>query len=322
MGLTTLVLCDEGDFGKRDLNYRLTSTVYNLCFWIGGSESYVYVPGRSIALALVDCQGRFKVYSESCNDVGKLRLRLRFTLGVDEDISEFYGYARGDILVGNFVESYPGWRLRSTDLWWALVTAICQQNASFKQGWRILHNIVKAYNKRVVVNGTPVPRPPTPSEVLGDPEKLLIAGAGYRARTILAVAKALVDGLLNLEYVERASAVEAEKELLSIKGIGHYTARLSIALSTRKYELPPVDRWLRRVVSVAYGVDDKFVEEFWRRKWGKWSALAAILTTISLDAEPLRKALERVRRRDLLPKARVYPSPVNMEAFCEFTQFL
>lgn len=319
MNPTQLALCDEGDFGKQDLDYRLIGAVYNLCFWTSSREFYVYIPGDGINLALVDHHGKFKIYSDSCRGSSELRSRLRFTLGLDEDLSGFYSHARSDTIIGDFVEEYRGWRLRSTDLWWALVTAICQQNASFKQGWRILHNIVKAYDKHVLVNGALIPRPPTPSEVLSDPEKLLLAGAGYRARTILAVAKELARGSLSHERIEAMDAVEAERELMSIKGVGHYTARLSIALAMRKYELPPIDRWLRKIVSVAYGVDEKFVEEFWRKRWGKWSALAAIVTTVALDAEPLGKALERVRRRELLPKVEINPSPINMEGFCKPT---
>ncbi|MEM0368756.1 MAG: hypothetical protein QXN57_04870, partial [Desulfurococcaceae archaeon] len=96
-----------------------------------------------------------------------------------------------------------------------------------------------------------------------------------------------------------------------------YTARLAIALSARKYDLPPMDNWLRKIISITYGIDEKFAEEFWIEKWGKWSALTSIMVTITLDAEPLSKAIQRISRRELLPKSDLSPTPINMKGFCE-----
>lgn len=302
-----------------DVDCKLAGTVYNLCYWIGDRESYVYLPGDVVSLAVIGYNGKYRVYSEDCADTKKLRLRLEFVMGLNEDLNGFRDIARRDPLLEEFVEKYPGWRLRSTSLWWSLVTGICQQNASFKQGWKVLHNIVKNYNKRVLVDGKEVLRPPDPVEVLSDPEKLLASGAGFRVRTILNAAKAIVNGSVDLRYVERAPTVEAERELKTIKGVGSYTARLALAFGTRRYELPPVDGWLRKIVSTVYGIDEHLVEEYWVEKWGKWAALAAIAVTVALDAEPLTAALERIRKYELLPKPSVKPSPVYMATFCKTT---
>lgn len=314
-----LRLCGEGSFERADVDYKLTGAVYNLCYWIGDRESYIYLPGDVIGLAVIDYNGKYRVYSENCTDAKKLRSRLEFVIGLNEDIDSFHHLARRDPLLGGFTETYSGWRLRSTSLWWGLVTGICQQNASFKQGWRILHNIVKNYDKRIVVDGKEILRPPDPVEVLENSEKLLASGAGFRVRVILNTAKAIANSSLDLKYIEKAPVVEAEKELRKIRGVGYYTARLALALATRKYELPPVDRWLRKIASVAYGIDEHLVEKYWIEKWGRWAALAAIAVTIALDAEPLTTALERIRKHELSPKPSARPSPFNMAMFCKTT---
>ncbi|MEM1609116.1 MAG: hypothetical protein QXG81_07590 [Ignisphaera sp.] len=94
---------------------------------------------------------------------------------------------------------------------------------------------------------------------------------------------------------------ELEGELLSIRGVGEYTSRLALALSLRDYSKPPIDRWLRRIVAEVYKIDEKSVEREYTRVWGRWSALAALYTTVALDAEPLTKALERIRAGRLRP---------------------
>lgn len=319
MSALKLQLCEAGKLEENEVDYWLVGSVYNLCFWVKGNRLYIYLPVSNTSVAVVDSAGNYEIYSESCEGAGDLERVLRYTMGVYEDLGDFHRRALTDPLLSDFARVYRGWRLRSTSLWWSLVTATCQQNASFKQGWRILHDIVRVYGKRVLVGGEEILRPPTPLEVLSDPEKLFATGAGFRAKTIINIAKALVNGVVEPLYVEKAPVTDAEKTLRSIGGVGPYTARLALALSTRRYELPPIDKWLRRIVSAVYNVDERYVEELWVEKWGKWSALASIAVTITLDAEPLTNALERIRRRELLPKPGFWPSPVNMVPFCTLT---
>lgn len=308
-------MCAEGYIPAGSIDLKMTLNVYNLCFWIGNRFSYVYLQLDPPVVAKVYYTGKYQVFAESCGSVDELVENLLGVLGARLDISEFLELAKEDRILSLFAERYSGWRPRSTSLWWALVVGICQQNASFKQGWRMLHEIVKSYGRTVKVGDSAVPRPPTPREVLGNTDALLHAGVGYRAKTIINAAEALSKPDFT-ESVLESPPREAEELLKSIKGVGSYTARLAIAFSMRRYELPPVDRWLRKVASIAYMVDEKAVEEYWVEKWGKWSALAAIATTVALDAEPLSKAVERVKRGELLPEPSKKPSPVNMKAFC------
>jgi len=266
-------------------------------------------------VARIYWSGDYELYSTNCEE--NLVERLEWTLGFREDLSEFYELASRDPLLSEFAKLFKGWRLRSVDLWWSLVIAVCQQNASFKQGWRTLHELVKTYGKNIHVENTLILRPPTPLEILEDPEKLKKAGLGYRAETILRVAESIVTGIVKYEDISKVSVEEAESMLRKIKGVGPYTARLALMLSTRRYELPPIDRWLRRIISVVYGVDEREAEEFWVEKWGKWSALASLAVTITLDAEILSKALMRIKRREVIPNPLVKPSPLNMSGFCE-----
>ncbi|MEM0001989.1 MAG: hypothetical protein QXS24_06695 [Desulfurococcaceae archaeon] len=311
-----LKLCSNGVLPSDKLNYRLIGSVYNLCYWFNDQKSYVFIPGKELTVAVLYFNGEYEIYSENCDhdDAAK---RFYFTIGMNEDLRDLFELASRDPLLGDFSKVYQTWRLRSTDLWWGLVTSICQQNTSFKQGWRMLHNIVRNYNKVIKVGEHEVIRPPRPDEVLQNPDLLFVSGLGYRVKTMLNVAKAMVKNEVGDEYVFSISSLDAEGLLRSIKGVGPYTARLAIALSARKYDLPPMDNWLRKIISITYGIDEKFAEEFWIEKWGKWSALTSIMVTITLDAEPLSKAIQRISRRELLPKSDLSPTPINMKGFCE-----
>lgn len=294
------------------VDLKLTLSVYNFWFWFDGSKAVLFLDDQRECVALVWVDGRYEVYCVEENLVDEALRRLVHVLGLREDATEFFQLASRDPLLNAFAEKFRGWRLRASSLWWALVVGICQQNASFRQGWSMLENLVLRYGRRVALGSVEVLAPPTPRDVVEKPGILIDARVGYRAKTIEAVARALVEGSLDPRSLGSRSFEEIENELKRFRGIGSYTARLATALAFRRYDLPPVDRWVRAIASRVYGVEERLVEAEWRKRWGRWSALAVIALTIALDAAPLRKALERIERRALLPDPSAIPSPTTL----------
>ena len=280
-----------------------TLCVYNFGFWFNGREARVVLDLELPAVALVSVDGAARIYAPPGSDAPELEERLLFSLGLRESLESFYAMAAADPLLSAFAREWRGWRLRSCDPWWALVTAVCQQNASFRQGWWMLAKLIALYGRMVELEDRGwVPLPPTPRDVLAEPGKLRMAGLGYRSETVLRVAEAmesgtLPSGALAAEPVERAEAI-----LRRVKGVGSYTARLALALALRRYELPPIDRWVKALAAKAYGIEEKAVEAEWRKRWGNWSALAVIALTVALDAAPLSKAIARLESGRLLPE--------------------
>jgi len=294
----------SGEAAAKGVDLFKTLSVYNFGFWFDGREAKVVLDLELPAVALVSVDGAARIYAPPGSDAPKLEERLLYSLGLRESLESFYAAAAADPLLSAFAREWRGWRLRSCDLWWALVTAICQQNASFRQGWGMLAKLISLYGKEVKLEGRGwVPLPPTPREVLKEPGKLKRAGLGYRSETVLRVAEAAESGALPSRDALAAEPVErAEAILRGVKGVGSYTARLALALALRRYELPPIDRWVRALAARAYGVEERAVEAEWRRRWGRWSALAAVALTVALDAAPLSKALARLESGRLLPE--------------------
>lgn len=309
-------LCHRGRLSSRGVDLKKTLVTYNLCFYIGDDHAFVVLSSEPAIIAKVYFNGTYELFADDCSQEDQWVKRLEFTLGIWEDQSEIYARGLGDPLLGQFLDAYRGLRIRSCDLWWGLVIGVCQQNASFRQGWLLLHRIVDYYGKRVNVDGDEIPRPPTPREILSDVDTLIQTGVGYRAKTIKNTAEFFLENKTRnlLEEVEDPRDLEAT--LTSIKGIGPYTARLAMVISLRRYELPPIDKWIRRIASYIYDIDESIVETYWSRKWGRCAGLAALYTTIALDAEPLQRALERIKNKELLPKMTCQPSPLNMKSFC------
>ena len=250
-------------------------------------------------LCRVLCAEGSRCWEDAVDELGSL-------LGLDHDYSEPYAIFSSDPILRCIPTSLPGYRLRLLSVWSALLVAVCQQNASFRQGWGMLYRLYTSVGRRLIVDLGEEKRvfieSPRPENL--SIEAMKSAGMGYRAETVSRVIEA------RLHEVE-CSDVD---RLSEVKGVGSYTLNLVKLLACRDYSALPLDRWLRRLAAEAYGCDPREAERELEKRFGRWRGLAALMTTVALDAEPLTKALERLRRGDVCP-GKVVPSPVTMWRF-------
>jgi len=148
-----LKLCTEFSIGdearSRGVDLFKTLSVYNLRHWFDGSTAGIALDLDTPVVALVNVDGYTKIFASKCKEIDLYVEKLLWSLGIYEDISGFQSIASRDPLLSRFSIEWSGWRLRSSDLWWALVIGVCQQNASFRQGWSMVINIVDIYGRAV-----------------------------------------------------------------------------------------------------------------------------------------------------------------------------
>ncbi|MCX8205101.1 MAG: hypothetical protein N3H31_05570, partial [Candidatus Nezhaarchaeota archaeon] len=286
----TLALRPSSDF---DLS--LTSSAYNFSWFYDGhtlllplslSPLMVASVAEEDGLIKAACYGRGLSKSEA-EEI------IRFRLGLDEDLEEFYSLALKDPLLWAVPRKLRGMRVRASPPWLSFITALCQQNASFRQGWLLVYRVLNLLGRWVEVGSRSIPLPPLPRDVVeGGLEALRRAGLGFRASALSEAARLLAEG--GAEDL----ATHDLRKLRQVKGVGEYTIRVADLFSARRYEEPPVDRWLLKVTSEAYGRPLKNLgeaERFIKSRWGRWGGLFAFFTTVVTDAEPGRAAIERVR---------------------------
>jgi len=294
--------------GSRNiLPWRLVLGAYSFPWEFNGEEAYYVFDNAVITAVLRESSAELCAIPFGMDVDAYEKIILFFDLG--NPYSEFYEKALGDPLLSEFAKKYMGWRPRLTSLWWATIIGICQQNTGFIQGWRMLASITKLYGKKIIVGSKALLIPPTPADVLKHPDLLVKARTGYRAETIIRVAKL---------FAEKDEDDIGYDELISIKGIGRYTASLALVLARREYWRAPIDRWLKKIISHVYHIDDRYADRIYHEIWGDYQGLAALATTIALDAVPLRKALERIDNGILVPTIMDKPTPANMWKFTNY----
>ena len=233
---------------------------------------------------------------------------LRWVLGLSEDLTRFHRLAAGDPLAGCIPAALPGWRMRSTSPWAAALIALAQQNTGFRQGWRMLYRLHLAASRRLQGPGWVFLETPMPSPGLAAAARE--AGWGYRARTL----EALVEAATRLNGGDAAGprgCAEAVRVLTGVKGIGRYSSSLIRLLACRSYDSLPLDRWLARLAAEAYQVEPRRAEEALRERFPGYPGLAALAATICCDAEPYRRALQRLKEKKCMPGLRE-PSPTTL----------
>jgi len=282
-------------------DWRATLATYSFGWQYDGSRGYIWLCNHCIArIEPLDDYANVSIYCGLNDRCWEQAIEeLEDVLGIHEDLSEYIGLGKSDPLVGGLLEVMPGLHLRRASIWYAFLVAVCQQNASFRQGWGMLHRLHLIVSDRLIIDDTVFLEPPKPANL--NEEVLREARLGYRASTVLGA----------LQKQAHSLSCDSVDRLADIRGVGPYTLNLVRVLACRDYSALPLDRWLKQLAAEAYNVELSSVSGELNKRFGRWVGLAAIHTTIAFDAEPLKRALERLKRGANKPGL-VEPSPLTL----------
>ena len=309
---------------KPPYNLHLTVKAYNFPWFFKNKKSIIPINIENSNFLCLTYRGKqnlihSKVYTvEDENTVKpqKIEEKIRFVLGLDEDLLNFYQMIWRDPILYNVPKVLAGMRLRTTSLWNSLLIGVCQQNANFLQGWRMVLNLHKLFGEKLNFFGKKIFLPPNPKTIVKYKDRLREARLGYRSKTIKKIAETFLGEADFEKEVEKMGDRGAVEKLCLIKGVGEYTAKLALVFSQRRYSLLPIDRWLMRLASKAYKIKKpnmRRVEKFLLKRWNGWCGLAVFFVTIVLDAEPISLALKRLKKGELTPKLKSEkPTPLTM----------
>ena len=140
-------------------------------------------------------------------------------------------------------------RGRPDDRYGALVRAIVGQQLSTRAAAAIFARLTDRYGGRT----------PTPVEVLeDDPEELRAAAGLSRAKVefLRSLAEHVVDGSLELNRLDALPDDQVIAALVSVKGLGPWTADLFLMFTLQRPDVLPVgDLGIRRAIMQRYGLE-------------------------------------------------------------------
>jgi 3-methyladenine DNA glycosylase/8-oxoguanine DNA glycosylase len=237
---------------------------------------------RVVELQIQEAPGGVQVEVDSAleRDEGEeVANKVTWMLGLEQDLSGFYALARNEPKLARIVERAQGRILRSPTLFEDTVKTILTTNTAWGGTIRMVQALVSTFGAPLESN--PERRAfPTADRIATSDEETLRSRVrlGYRSPYVLALARALDSGDLDLEAFKNSHlpTPELRKRLLAIKGVGGYAAANLLMLLGR-YDYLPVDSWALKVVSQEWydgqPIGEAEVEAAFKR-WGEWKGLA------------------------------------------------
>ena len=207
---------------------------------------------------------------------------VRHVLRLDQDLSAFYARAAEDPDL-SWVTSGAGRMLQSPSVFEDVVKTVCTTNCAWSATVRMVNALVEHLGEPAAGGDGPLTHAfPTPAAMAAAPERFYreVVRAGYRGAYLIALARSVADGDLDLERLAATSPDELpddelERTLLALPGVGPYAAAHIMMTMGRSSRLI-LDSWTRpkyaRLTGRKTVTDAAIVRRF--RRYGDHAGLA------------------------------------------------
>jgi len=177
---------------------------------------------------------------------------------VQLDLTPFYEMAKTDPVLDNLCERFRGMRIpQAPTVFETLILAVLEQQVNLSFAHQVKKALVETYGRRVEFEGRYYNAFPelaalaitTPSEL----RRLQISGP--KARYLIGISRAALDGSLDLEGLRDLDPTLAHAKLMEQKGVGPWTAQY-VGLRALGHNdcLPAADVGLQKVIRDLYGL--------------------------------------------------------------------
>lgn len=214
------------------------------------------------------CEGNIK---DICTEYFDLDTNYK---EIKAKLSKVDGYLK------NSIEYGAGIRILKQDLWETLISFIISANNNIPRIKSIIERMSKKYGKKIIFRGEDYYTFPTPKEMqFAKVEDLRALGLGFRDVRVYETIRRTLSKEIDLEKIIKERNVDdLKKYLLEIPGVGPKVADCIMLFSLKKYEVFPVDVWVRRVISELYFENKeqkpKDIQQFAKDRYGNLAGLA------------------------------------------------
>lgn len=193
---------------------------------------------------------------------------------IKTELSKIDNYLANSIKYGN------GIRILHQDLWETLISFIISANNNIPRIKTIIERISKTYGNKLIFQDKEYYTFPTPEELANvTVQDFRNLGLGFRDVRVYETVQKTLRKEIDLEQLEKEKDAETlRNKLLEIPGVGPKVADCIMLFSLKKYEVFPVDVWVRRVISELYfeNVEQKpqTIQKFAKEQYGNLAGLA------------------------------------------------
>jgi len=233
------------------------------------------IGGKAVELTIAYENNALRI--DGARDSAELRAKMTRMFQLDVDTSEFVRLTRTSPAHEWVERSGFGRLLCGSTLFEDVVKIIATTNTMWRQTVRMTELLVEKCGKRTRANRAAFPEPEDIVRYRPD-ELQLDCRLGYRAKSIHALAKGIIDGSIDVARISDPSQPTEElfKSYRTLPGIGPYGAAHLLAMDGR-HDFIAVDTEFRRFVRERYHKGRVVSDAAMLRryaKWGRWKYLA------------------------------------------------
>ena len=242
-----------------------------------------------------------EVLSEGLADAPKLRLSIRSDtllpesgmkdvqdivssiFSLSDDLMPFYEVMESDAVMAGLIRQLRGLKAPTTPtVFEALVDSVIEQQISLKAAHSIENRLIRSVGNPVTINGDTWHCFPTPGNIAETADSTFRA-CGMTLRKgeyIRGISQRILAGSLDLDHFKtNHDTASIISELVEIRGVGRWTAELTILRGLHRADAFPADDvGVRRFISQYYRHGEKISSieaRSFAERWGAWKGFAA-----------------------------------------------
>jgi len=182
--------------------------------------------------------------------------KVRFYLALDHPMSQIVQTFPTDPVMTAAVEFCRGLRIIRQPAWECLATFLTSALKQVKHIRAISLAIRKRFGRCLRAEQTEVFSYPSAELIAKVPlPELLECKLGFRAANLIASAKSVASGEVDLESLHDLSTEEARRVLCTLPGVGEKIANCVLLFAYERLDAVPIDVWISRVLREAYFAD-------------------------------------------------------------------
>lgn len=236
-------------------------------------DSYIVIlKDRVVKLKYIDN----KLYIDS-NNMNNIENVIREYLDLDRDyISIIENIKECDDVLGKYLYKSIGLKMIRQDPIECIVSYIISQNNSVRNIKNSLDLISYKFGDKVIFLNKEYYLFPSIDKLSKiSLEEFRECKVGFRDRYLVDIISDIVENRLNVNYIFEMNSEDSLRYLMSFRGIGMKVASCILLFAYGKYDVYPIDTWVKKYMDVNYGIkDEKKIKDFCKEKYGKYSGLA------------------------------------------------
>ncbi len=175
-------------------------------------------------------------------------------LDLDRDYDGICEVLRRDGYIAKAIDEFYGIRILNQEPWETLCSFIISQNNNIPRIKGIIDRLCESFGEPIATadEKTLYSFPSAQTVAKLTEEDLSPLRAGFRNKYIIDAAQKVASGEVDLKKIKELPLVEAEAELLKIKGVGPKVAQCALLYGCGQIDAFPVDVWVKRIMGEMY----------------------------------------------------------------------